>query len=247
MEERVKRPKLKRTQAARTVSSLLGLAGGAPPRDDATAEQGAATFGDVVGRSVDLGYRVVEDYIRQGQKTAERMASRNYGQEALTGDLQELGMRVVRYASEFMAVWFDFMERAAAGGVLPSLRTSDAPPPPADPGAGPDVARSAGTAGGDGGARVSVEVASPWPTEVAIDLRPGVADRRLVLHALRALEPEKPRLEGVSFQPGSGAAPPVLRIQVPAEQPAGVYYGLLVDEQTAAPAGTLSVRISRPS
>jgi hypothetical protein len=238
MEERVKRPKLARTSANRSVSSLLGLVTG----DAGDASGAGGTFGDVVSRSVDLGYRVVEDYIRQGQKTAERMASRTYGQDAFTGDLQELGMRVMRYASEFMAVWFDFMERAAAGGGMPSPApgaTSPAAPEPSSdaPSAAPprEAARQ----------RVRVEVTSPWPTEVELDLRPGTVGRPLVLQALRAVEPDKPRIDAVSFDGGAAGGTPTVRIRVPPEQPAGVYNALLIDEQTAAPAGTLSVRIVR--
>ena len=65
------------------------------------------------------------------------------------------------------------------------------------------------------------------------------------MHALRAIEPDKPRIDAVSFDGGSAEAPATVRIRVPAEQPPGVYSGLIVDQETAAPAGTLSVRILR--
>ena len=203
---------------------------------------GDGAVSGILGRSVDLGYRVVEDYIRQGQKAAERMSSGTYGPDALAGDVRELGMRMARYASEFMAVWFDFMERAAAGGSMPwgpappvapdGASTAPAPVPPR--GTAPDGAERT---------RVRVEVASPWPTEVALDLQPDAARRPLVVHALRAIEPDKPRIDAVSFHGGSAEAPATVRIRVPAEQPPGVYSGLIVDQETAAPAGTLSVRV----
>jgi hypothetical protein len=95
------------------------------------------------------------------------------------------------------------------------------------------------------GARVRIEVASPWPTAVDLDLRPGAGRQGLVVHALRAVEPEKPRLDGVEFHAAAGDEPPILRLRIPPEQPEGAYYGLLVDPETAVPAGTLSVRVTR--
>lgn len=235
MDERVKRPRLERTAPKRSMSSLFGGSGGS-----ADGQPGLGGIGDAVGRSVELGYRVVEDYIRQGQKTAEQLGSRTYGQDAMVGDVQELGMRVARYASEFMAVWFDFMERASAGGMTPGSW----PPSPQPDGGAPRSAPMPTRAAAEGdGARVRVAVASPWPTEVEVELRPGAAGRQLVLQALRAVEPDKPRMDDVSFRPGSGDEPPTVRVRVAPDQPAGVYHGLLVDEETAAPAGTVSVRI----
>jgi len=241
--ERVKRPKLERTQAIRTAAALLGFAGGAARAAGESTSGGGAAAGDVVGRSVDLGYRVVEEYIRQGQKTAERMSGGTYGPDAVAGDLQEFGMRMVRYASEFMAVWLDFIDRVAVGGAGP--RAFGPPVAPDGGSATPATARPGGAASdGADRTRVRVEIASPWPTEVALDLHPDAGRRPLVVHALRAIEPDKPRIDSVSFHGRSTDAPATVRIRVPAEQPPGVYSGLIVDEETAAPAGTLSVRVS---
>src|SRR5205823_14082767 len=65
--ERIKRPKLERTEPIRSWSALLGVpgAGGGDGR-----APGSASLEGVVSRSVELGYRVVEDYLRQGQRVA---------------------------------------------------------------------------------------------------------------------------------------------------------------------------------
>ncbi len=58
------------------------------------------------------------------------------------------------------------------------------------------------------------------------------------MQALRAVDPEKPRLTDVRFQRASGGEPARLRIRVPSGQPPGVYNGLIIDEQTSRPVGT---------
>jgi hypothetical protein len=247
--EHVKRPKLDRTQPIRQWANLFeGPAGSPPPPADGTApdgpaEHGTATLGDMLTRSVEIGYRVVDEYVRQGQKAASRLSRGPAATDGLTGDLQDFNVRMMQHASELFGVWFDFVDRYVAGGLVP--RPSGAP-----------SATPAGAANGDEGtrepvsppavdrARVRVEVVSPWPTEVTVDLRAGAGGTPLVVQSLHAVEPEKPRLEGIVFECATADAPPCLRVRVPGTQPAGVYHGMLVDAQTSVPAGTVSVRVS---
>lgn len=248
--EHVKRPKLERTQPIRQWATLFEGAAGEPPPpadgaapDGPPAADGSATLGDMLTRSVQIGYRVVDEYVRQGQKAASRFSRGPAATDGLTGDLQDFNVRMMQHASELFGVWFDFVDRYVAGGLVSR--------PSGVPGAAP-----AGPAHGSGGtpepaaapaadrARVRVEVVSPWPTEVTVDLRPGAGGTLLIVQALRAVEPEKPRLEGIVFECATADAPPCLRVRVPATQPAGVYHGVLVDAQTSVPAGTVSVRVS---
>src|SRR5262249_6551938 len=92
--------------------------------------------------------------------------------------------------------------------------------------------------------RVRIEVRSAQPTEVAVDIRPEAANRSLIVHALRAVDPDKPRLDGVRFEPGSEEAAACLRINVPAGHPAGVDSGLRIDQETSRPVGTVSLTIT---
>jgi hypothetical protein len=91
-------------------------------------------------------------------------------------------------------------------------------------------------------ARVRVEIASTRPAEVAVDLRPEAAGRRLVVQALRAVDPGLPRLADVVIAADDGGV--TLRIRVPPDVPAGTYNGLVIDEDTSAPVGTVSVRVA---
>jgi len=88
-------------------------------------------------------------------------------------------------------------------------------------------------------------VASLWPTEVWLDLRPGAERVAVVVQALRAADPDIPRLDDVSFASGTDGDPPLLRVRIPPSQPPGVYNGLLIDRDTSRPVGTISVRVSR--
>src|SRR5436190_1754459 len=77
-------------------------------------------------------------------------------------------------------------------------------------------------------AGVRIEVASTRPVEVQLDLRPEAAGARLLIHALRAVDPDKPRLTDVVLEAASANEPARLRIGVRDDQPGGVYTGLLI-------------------
>jgi hypothetical protein len=227
---RVTRPEPERTLPIRSWSTLFG------------APEGDGERTDVVSRSVDLAYRVVDEYIRQGQKAAQRLSERSYAPEAMARDVQELTTRMGQYASDFMALWFELVGMAATGGagrqaparddaVQPA---ADRPSPRSDDAVPDALAVPAG---------VRIEVASTRPVEVQLDLRPEAAGARLLIHALRAVDPDKPRLTDVVLEAASANEPARLRIGVRDDQPGGVYTGLLIDERTSRPVGTLSVRI----
>jgi hypothetical protein len=213
-----------------------------------TRQQGSGALNDVVSRSVDLGYRVIDEYVRQGQKAAQRFNDRSYGASTMTNDMQEIATRMAQYASDFTALWFEFMQAAAAGaGGWPmppangfkasttASKGSQAPPATAPaPREGEGVELT----------RVRIAVTSPHPTEVSFDLRPHSAARRLVVHSLRAVDPDKPRLSDVTIEEGGPDEPLTLRIRVPLGQAAGVYNGLIIDEETSRPVGTVSLRIA---
>jgi hypothetical protein len=251
-EERFRRPELDRTQPIRSWTTLLAALAPSTGQRDAgagTTGRDASSLNDVVSHSVELGYRVIDEYVRQGQKTAQRFNDRSYGADAMTNDFQDLSTRMAQYAADFAALWFEFMQLAAAGGTgrpaaapANGVGTSAPAGPPRERAGSPATAAEPDRAEPT---RVRVAVSSPYPAEVSVDVRPHVTARRLVVQSLRAIEPEKPRLTDVAVDDASGDDPVTLRICVPAGQPAGVYNALIIDEDTGRPAGTLSVRISR--
>jgi hypothetical protein len=248
--ERTRRPKPERTEPIRSWSTLFET-----PRASSTGSGSGAGIGsggqtslsDVVSRSVDLGYQVIDEYIRQGQKAANRLGERSLSPQTMAADAQEMAARMAQYASGFAALWLEFFQLAASASVAPFAGTNPfagaaggAAPrtPPSTPhsGARPDPPLREAT-------RVRVEVAASRPVEVTFDLQPGAAARPLIVHVLRAVDPDKPRITEVSFQPGEAEAPACLRVCVPAGQPPGVYNGLIIDEESSRPVGSLSVSI----
>ena len=240
--ERTRRPKLDRTQPIRRWSTLFE----APPAAPGSDAPRGASVNDVVSRSVDLGYRVIDEYIRQGQRAAQRINDRSFGPDTLTNDFQEVGTRLAQYASDFAALWIELMQLATVGGAArwpvpppdsrPPATPRDTPPPPAAA-----AVKSPVNAGDH--ARVKIAVASAQLTEVDLDVRPEAVGRRLLIQALRPIEPGKPKLTDVTIDRPDGSEPPTLRIRVPPSQPAGVYNGLIIDEETSRPVGSLSLRV----
>jgi hypothetical protein len=233
----------------RSWSTLLGVPAGT--NRTSPAPEGRPQAGDVIARSVELGYRVVDDYIRQGRKAAERLGERSYGPAALSADVQALGTRMMQYAADFMGVWMQLMEVATAGAAGRPFAASPMRQTPAAPAATARDGAEAATDGTSSGTRVSdgtrvrIEVTSRWPTEVCLDLRPEAVRGPVVVHALRAADPAVPRLDDVTFANGSTDEPPILRVRIPPSQPPGVYNGLVIDPRTSRPVGTVSVRVSR--
>jgi len=235
---RVKRPDPERTNPIRDWSTLFEPPRGAdeppgPARDGARL----GSVDDVIARSVELGYRLVDEYMRQGERTARRFGERSYSPQTFVSDAQDLGARMAQYASDFVRLWVELVQLAASGG-LPAQRVRSNDDRTF---AGGAVAPAAADPPRD--ARVVIEIASSQPTESCLDLRPEAAERPIVVHALRAVDPDKPRITEVEFQPARDGEPARLRIGIPPGLPPGVYSGLLVDEENSRPMGSLTIRV----
>ena len=229
---RIVRPKLDRTAPIRSFSEMLR---GSPAADGNGSEQPPKD--DVVSRTVELGYRVVDDYLKAGQRAAESRGASADGSSAIVRDFQDLAGRMARYASDLTEIWFQLMELSARGAAANGANGAAAAPP-AEASPAPPVSEPATRE-----VRIAVQIASAKPVEVLLDLRVATVPRAVVVHSLRAPEAEKPRIRGVTFDAEAGDAPPRLVLRVPATQPAGVYSGLVIDEETSRPIGTISVAI----
>jgi hypothetical protein len=231
-DERIRRPKPERTGPIRGGTFSLFGAPEAPSPDDSRTDGGVPA--DPVARGVDLGYRVVDDYIRQGQNAARRIAQRSYGPEALVNDVQELTAGLMQYGAEVMDLLMQLLGQAAVGQ---ATRPSSNPAP-----LGEEPAWSAGPEGGPSAApRVIVAVESPYATEVSVDLDAG-AGRSLVIQDLQNPRGGPP-LTGAVLE---GGERPRLGVRVPPGQPPGTYCGLVLDAETILPAGNVVVRVLPP-
>lgn len=237
---RIKRPKPERIRPLRSMSSFLGTdRHDAPPRGGsggAADGDGGVRVDDVVARSVDLGYRVIDEYVRQGQRVARSLGDRSYSPGAMVGDLQELSGRLAEYAAEFASVWSELIQLGARSGLGQGFGT-------AQPAAGQEPPVQARTNGLDGGMRLRISVLASRATQVSVDLRSVDEGADLIAHALRAVDPAKPRIADITLgRPGAGNTRE-LHIKIPDDQPPGTYTGVIVEADTNRPAGTVSVSI----
>ena len=244
MTTRRKRPSLDRTRPVRSWSATLGASAekpiaAEPPRTDGKPRP---RLEDAVSKSVELGYKVVDDYIQQGQRAAQRLSEGKLTAEVLSSEVNDLGGRIARYASDFFGAWVELLELAAVGSAARQndMQITGNGAPTAEASSEPPPSRRA-VAGG-----MRVEVQASRPVEVALDLRAERVTGTIRAHELRSAESGKPRLTDVAVRSDGAGKAPVLRIGVPDDHPAGAYEGLLVDEGTNRAVGSVRVVVSPP-
>jgi hypothetical protein len=285
---RKKRPELERSEPIRNWSGMFGEPGRSGARGQAAPppERGAQHAAEPIARGVDLGYRVIEQYLQQGQAFARGVSPAARGGGGFGAvDPQRLTEQLARTTFDLAATWLDLWSASGARGASRGVAgVSAAPPSPADvepvgafeiEGSGARPPRAAGqpapqrshwTASGSAGAGstvaaplgatqpaakaaelvaplTSVDVRSSVRTEVTLDLKPGSAALRLFAHDLRALDAGLPRIAGVVLESFSGDNRVLVRVRVPDAQPAATYTGLILDEATHLPRGSLTVRV----
>lgn len=225
--ERLRRPLPQRTHPIRNMSALAGKRGGeaeTPAGDDARPgpEPGEAR-GQGAPRAVGLGYRVIEDYIRQGQEAARAAASGVAGGFGAAGSFQALTERMLRDG----LVWLEYLAKMWAA-IDPPRRH-----PPEDR---KSVAQ-------EPAAGFRVRLASPAEAEVAVDLHASADGRSLAVHDLRSPDPEAPAIAGVEIERAPDAGGWRVAVRVPDDQPAGLYSGIVYDRGDGSIRGTVSVRV----
>lgn len=246
---RPKMPRLKRTGPVRNWDGLFGSPREATGADDRPASApGPGGPASAVPRGVDMGYRVIEEYMRQGEAFARSNGSSRWPGSSPAGDPRKLTERMVEYASDLAAAWLELVQTT-----MPPAGPGPAPPrASADPG-GFDIGQST-TRGGESGSprvetqapavpwRTSIEIASKRRVEVTVDLSPdGAASLRA--HDLRARDADIPRIRDILVVASAPDHRVLLRISVPDDQPPATYTGVIVEDESNLPQGTLSVRV----
>jgi hypothetical protein len=233
---RMTRPKLARSGPRRDFSALLkGSNVTDRPTAQADAESGVAagTLNGAVAEGVRLGYSVIQEQIRQGQRLAQQISGGLGGIGAVGGskDLAHLAQRMLHFSADLGAMLVDL-----SSVLWPTM--------------GPRAASSIGaeTAGASpngaaGTAAVTVEVEANRRTKVMLDLRLGTGSAKLTTPGLHSLGGNASPLTEIAFGFGEDHSPE-LRVKIPPDQPAGTYSGVIIDMDTHEPRGTLSVRVS---
>jgi hypothetical protein len=252
-QERVKKQEPGRTQPIRNWGVVFEQPGQAPPRVPPR---------DTVSHGVEMGYQVVEEYLRQGQNVARGMWAPAPGSAPSGDGLQSQMGALLRTFADFASLWMGLMGKVTSGGatarepgVTPPVGTAGpfsagaAPSPAESPRATPPeppVAPASpmapviqvGAAPG-----LTLDLDSARRTEVLVDLRPRPFDRTFRVHDLHASEPDLPRIRGVTIEAVPEEERVAIRIRIPDGQPPGTYSGIILDERTGLPRGTLCVRV----
>lgn len=207
-----------------------------------TSENG--DFSDPLSHGVKLGYQVIEEHIRQGQRIAQQINSRSYNLKNASNDVSELVDRLVRDSTNLLSLWFQFMASLTqtAESFRPASTTPQQPFSPSANGAAQHHAATA-SAPAQQPATVSIELVASCPTQVTLSLSPQAERLALVSPGLHALGGEKPPLTDIRFTPCRDNQPALLRLVIPPGHPADCYSGVLVDSVTGAPQGTVSVHV----
>lgn len=189
-------------------------------------------------------YRVIDDYLRQGQRFAEQIWLPN-GAAAPAEQLGRILERFVRSAGDMGSAWLEMMGQWSS----PAERANDAP----RGGAGPF---SAGRSARDGahtgappvresaarGLVVSVQASRAF--EVTVDVTGSIEPGEVELRQLTSADGERPPLRRVRIEADALDSRLTIRIRVPRGHPAGVYRGTLLDRRTKQPRGTVSITLS---
>jgi hypothetical protein len=237
--ERLRREDLPRSAPIRNLSTLYRRSDSwnlhdpsAPPSIACAASDGS--LNDVVSQAVQLGYRVIEDQIRQGQRVAEQLNTRTYDSSAMKGDLRDVAERAWRYYTDLGALWVDFLATMAGNNeLMRGLYAAWKPAPCDTPSAASTCEAISATVGAPGDRRA----------QVTSELRPHSERMTLVCRALSASDPAKPALTDIRFEIAT-SGPPRVHIQVAKGQPAGEYAGPIFDAATGEQRGNLRVVLS---
>ncbi|MFL5289854.1 MAG: hypothetical protein ACJ8AW_55070, partial [Rhodopila sp.] len=232
--ERLHRPDPARTEPIRDFSSYMRTVGlGGAPRPAASADPDLTDR--AVAHGVKLGYSVIDEQIRQGEKLAERLRQIPGKPDAMPGvEVDTLIERALNVYKDMGALAIAAVETLVRNPVLQSTVARARP--------GNGAAQQAGPASG-GGSAFGFELSSSRRTQVKLDIKPQAVMVMPVVHALHAANPDLPPLTGVRFHFDTATSMPVLQIDVADSQPAGTYRGVVVDSATDEPCGTLSVRV----
>jgi hypothetical protein len=233
--ERPQRPELPRTEPIRSWSTLFGAAAG-----PAAARGGVNS----VQRGVELGYRVIDEYIKQGASMASSFTAPATARAPAGADLSQMTERMVKYASDFTSLWFDAMGRMMAETGVNGATNGAAPPRPAP-----------SSAAARGGAR---ETATPTGTQLVLHVRsrasvevlltldqPAQVGENWTVEGLRRAGKD-PVISQVSIDATQAAGTPLrVSVEVPDATPPGRYTGAVVEQASGQPRGRITVVVSR--
>lgn len=258
--KRTKRPKLERDRPRREWSTLFGGATAAKESAGARAAgPGASSNGNVLSDTVELGYRVIEDYLKQGQQVAQSFApGRGAAGRGAPGippfappsspeEMQQMAQRLMQYGWDFAGLWFEMFSRMGGTGMWPTAPGAGAHPTPGAGGFAGFGGNGANHANEEPAVHVPapellmVSVDSPQRATTSVELQPGALGE-LKVHALRPEGHDAPPIKSVSVEREDDGQLSI-QVKVEAAQPPGMYRAAIIDAATNQARGRLSLRL----
>jgi hypothetical protein len=218
--ERLRRQDPHRTGPIRRFSTMFR------PEGAQTSGSGgqSAPIQDEIGDAVRMGYSVIEEQIRQGQRAAEKLGGAASGFGSATNTVTDVANRLMRYTTDLAALHFDLMAIVLQ---------------PNDTNGGPGSVAAAAS----GSARVTIEIESSRKNQVTLDLWQQSQNAKLTVPALHSAEADKPPITDIRFVAATEQTPAHLGIKIANTQPGGVYSGLILDSSSGQAGGTLSLKL----
>jgi hypothetical protein len=240
-DERARRPDLPRSEPIRSWATLFGADSGAA-RAQAAYAASARSASSSVQRGVELGYRVIDEYLRQGTSAAEAFTRPGRPAALPYGDFSQMAERMLRSAQDFSSLWFDMMgtlmsnapgqaaEAAHSAGGARAESWPREPAPRAENRAGAEPERW----------RVVARIDSTCPHELTVTL--DDASDAILLQPLRAATgaTELDASLELSEPPAKVAR---LHVRVPAGTPIDRYTGAVLDAVSGRPVGRVTIAL----
>jgi len=203
---------------------------------------------------VQLSSEVVEEQIRAGQRAAERLRDGIAKSNQLSTDLNMLVENLVATTKDVGATWLELLSivTRAIGTDKPAPGQGGGPRPGPTPGpiTVTGTSASAVTTSSITPADPTIQAVPPRIVvkgvrvrSVTLDLRPRSSRFVPFVHPLLA-HGTNHVLTAVNFGLSSDRTSIVLSVNVPPDQPAGIYTGVIVDSGTNEPGGTVSVTVA---
>jgi hypothetical protein len=234
-----------RAERGETAEASAQSAASAASSSTTTGPQAAGTARESepsAQRTLNDAYRLVDEYLRQGQRMAEDLWLPLNGPRDGRASFGPAG-RFMRAMSDMTLAWVEVMQAFTTAVEAPERRApaGSAGPfgqPPA-PSAAPGVAARQASSPPVTSQKLAVSVEAQGRVEASVQIAEAGGGFALVPTELRAFSTEAEPIRGVSFEAMPGESPR-LRIVVPPGQPPGTYNGFLLDVQSR-PRGTVSL------
>jgi hypothetical protein len=242
--ERPKRPVLDRDQPSRGWNGLFGShdepdrVGDKPKQPPGAEEVRSASY-----EAVNSAYRVVDEYLRQGQRLAEQVwLPTGTTATAPVTNFARIVERFMRSAGDMGTAWLEMMgqwvgeQGESTRGPLGVARPFSAGKVAAESSV---VTSGAQTSSPSQALTVAVDASRTF--EVCVELHGSAGAESIQIRELVSTDGSSPPLSDMQIEPNSQGRGVTLRISVPDGQPAGVYNGLLIDRSTHRACGTVSL------